>query len=159
MSFYLPKLWPAIRTRLSADATLTAIVPALYMAEGLNTDGNPMPLISYNIVSVTPIDAFKTATDEVTFDVHLFAERAGLGTDGGDIADTMATALNRIRGDWMDQTTRVPTFGLDRYTFTLTGSNCTCTPCERTNGPIEAHEDDTFHWISTFRLYISKAVS
>ena len=157
MSFYLPSLWDAIIDRLVADSTLTAQVPAASMIFGYNSRGLAMPLISINTVSISTQDAFKTATDEVSFDVHLFAEKAGALTAGGDVASNMATALTRIRGDWMDQATRVPSYGLDRYQLTITGG-CTCTPIERVSGPIEAHEDDTYHWISTFRLFISKAV-
>lgn len=157
MSAYEQSLWAAVRNRLTSDATLVSLAGGGIAWEQLPT-GVGIPAITINQTSISNRDAFTTMIDEVNFDVHVWAESAGVGTDGGDPASTCATIMERIRGDWMDQATRIPSFGLDRHQLTLSGSSCLATLMERTTGWVAAHEGTDIHWYMSFHVFISKGI-
>ena len=155
MSYYIPKIWADIIARLKSDTSLTALVPSIFYDRQPNNA--TLPLINVNLASITPGDSFTDFRDLVQFDVHLWMEREGFALDGGDPFNTAATTLERILGDWVEQTGRVPTYGIEHWQPTLTGTGYNSTWVTRSSGPMEEHNEDTLHWIFSFQTYISKA--
>lgn len=73
-------------------------------------------------------------------------------SDGGD---QMQVVWNRVFGDAMLQTGRVPSYGLDRHTLTLPTNplSATCTALIFTgSGDVETPDPDTIAWVMTFKL-------
>jgi len=162
MAFYLPKLWADIRDRLLSDTgeggLRNADAPLVAAADITNIfarAGGGYPSIVYNVASATQTDAFRTATREVTFDVHVLVEEQP--DDGGDPADIGAKILARIAGDWTAQPAGTgPTYGLDRWQPPLSGTGWSASIVEAVDSR-EEHAEGMYHWVETFRVLVSKA--
>jgi len=164
----MPALQSAIWTRLMADNGPTGLFanPGTLLVHGVfftNVPANaPMPYLMVVMVGTTNTDTFRTRSIRVEFDVHTVVARASSNAlepatnDDGLIRG--AAIMERIDGDWDRQTHgTAPTYGLDRYQFSLSGSTqWTCDICEFQECRDES-DDESFHWVQTFRLYVSRA--
>lgn len=156
MSAYEQEFFKAVVDRLNADTTLTGLLNDSIAWEA-GTIGSLLPAITLNQTGTSSVNFLDGMNDEVTFDVHIWAESAGVGTDGGDPASTCATIMNRIRGDWMDQSNKVPTYGLAMHPLVLTGSSCSNSVITNTTGWMADHQGTDLHWYMSFKLFIQKA--
>ena len=145
----------AIRNRLLADTTLTAMLSATgVVAEVANVASYPTvyPYISVNIVSNQHADAFDVDVVDVEVDVHLhFLTAAG--------TDPPTNALQRVYGNALSQAGRVPTYGLHRHILGSVGTSPYAFSAGlvwRSN-QIEDHDEDHYHYIESYKFVMSKA--
>lgn len=158
---YVSRLFSQISTRLEGDSTLMALLPAgATITNDIGLDNPRLPLITFNMVSDTPSDAFRLMASEVAFDLHVWAERLPSAvpsvsgqTDGMVHA---CTIVERVIGDWASQTWATgPTFGLDRWKPDMSTSGYACSMLRRASLRTE-HEDETLHFIIEFRATMSR---
>ncbi len=128
MSLYLPALLQAIQTRLSGDATLltylgTGAATAISTTFGfpaVDPMGTTYPRICIMPISETPDDPFKSRRSLIGIDVMIYAvETPQSGGTGANAQTSLATMLRiheRVMGDFPDQATSIPSYGLDWWT-------------------------------------------
>jgi len=121
--YWMPALLNAIGTRISADTTLTAMlgaptnVTASFPVPAVDPEGTSYPLITFAPVGSINDDTFEGRLELHTIEVHIFHQTMSL-VDSMPLAK-MIQIRDRLLGDWVCQTTRIPTFGLDRWTPTF----------------------------------------
>jgi hypothetical protein len=164
MTAYLPTLSLAIRTRLTADTTLTALVanPTTSFNMGPGLDEAPLPLVHFNFLPPTSNDAFRMSSDEILLDLHVYAERrpgANPPVVYSDAYTHAATICERICGDWHAQTYPTgPTFGLDRWRPDLSAVGWSATTMQVVSRMREVSDmgDEILHFVVEFRLFVSR---
>lgn len=159
MSSYLPKLYQAIGDRLTGDTGTGGLfnVTSPLVTQFRNTviaSSQAFPYLVMNVTTAMNSDGFNLRSHMVTFSIHVYVEEQP--NAGGDSFSTGASIIDRVEGDWDLQSTRIPSFGLDRWVPTLTSSSWTCSQCVLLNSS-EAHDPGVLHWILDFRVYVNKA--
>lgn len=108
----------------------------------------PYPYILVDLVTENQRDAMNARVHEVSFNVHVFVEERFAAANpvqrGGEIN-------GRVLGDWPQQSSRLPTYGLDRYVPPLSGSSWT-PDIIAYQGTTPAHEFGILHWIHAFNI-------
>lgn len=167
MASDLPYLWLAVYNRLTGDtgsgglfASGSNLVRAVYNTRPpVSVEGTSnFPYIVYSVFESDPSEsAFRTRVwrRRVRFDVFVEAE-------ANNTVDAMARGsdiLRRIEGDWEDQATGTgPTFGIDRWKPSLTGSGWTADIFDPVDGGEDhSFEDGYFSWFITYDIRNSKA--
>lgn len=159
MPAFLPKLEADILARAQADTASgglyhasAPIIKGMYNTIApIGDDAVGFPLVVYNLYGVTNENALGTRHFAVDIYFNIWVER-----DGTTAAITRADAiLNRILGDWDEQTTGVPSYGFDRWQPALSGTSWLSTIME-VQEITTAHERELFHWVLNFRTYCSK---
>jgi hypothetical protein len=149
-----PKVWAQIYARLSADSGLLSLLQTTAPGQPApiyNTiapEAAGFPYVLYNIESNLASDAFNARVRELVFQVHTYVQEQLSSADPWQrISDIDA----RITGDWPQQASRLPTYGLDRWTMTLTGSGWVADMCGLLDST-PANELGVFHTIHRFRV-------
>jgi hypothetical protein len=150
----------AIGARLAADTGSgglrngdSPLVTGIYNTAAVSTQ--QLPAIVYTVTSVDFDDSFGDARREVFFDVHIMVP---LVSD--TIADTMKRGgdiLQRVEGDWFEQSDRTPTYGLERHKLSLgVGTSWVAEMIEAQDLSAQ-HEDNVLHWVVTYRVGANRA--
>jgi hypothetical protein len=155
----LVHFYSAVKARAEADTGTgglfagSPLVSAIYSVmapPGLLASGQ-YPYLLTNVVSVTGLDGFTIDHREVVFDIHTVAEMRNGPAIGEYIRE-------RLYGDAMAHADRVPTYGFHRHVLELAEGDFVGGVVEHI-GIAEQHEEDTFHWVDSFRTHISRAGS
>lgn len=170
MSLFTPAIFKAVRDRLAADTTLTGLLAGASAnaitwempQQASDPPSGFYPRVVLEYVADERDEAFKTRRVVYTFEVHIYhRERAASGEDA---VLTMAKIAERIVGDWPDQTSRTPTYGLDRWApdFTAqTGDYATSYAAETMlhTGSVNATDRGSglIEWVLTFQVGLDKA--
>lgn len=140
-----------IRARLVADTTLTAIVPAASIYSEWVPADTALPYIVIMEGVTTNDPHFRTAREVTDFSVHWFVDsRPNTNTPVPVV--TGRSIEVRVKGDWFSQTAgTAPSFGLDRWKPTLTGSGwspdiCLWRQTRRSDPP----DRPVYRWIASF---------
>lgn len=152
-----------VRSRLASDNGTGGLVPSSDpLVTGIwtrrfpnpNANATDYPYIIAYFDAMEGGDTFATEGKRMGLRVEWFVDETASGVDGLERAGAI---LERLVGDWTDQATGVPTYGLHRYTPTLqTGWSA---------GPIyfESASDVSFgdglgviRWEALFSVEISK---
>lgn len=129
MSLYLPALLQAIQTRLTGDATLLALlgtgtgtaITTTFGFPAVDPMGTTYPRIIITPMSETPDDPFKSRRSLIGIDVMIYAlETPPSGATQTSLL-TMLKIHERVMGDFPDQSTGVPSYGLDWWTASFSG--------------------------------------
>jgi hypothetical protein len=115
MSFYGPYVLKAIRDRLVADATLVALLTDPYVVIDEAEQAQQPPYVVLEWITATPDEGFSLRRHNLFIDVHTYVATQ----NDTDYLTTCTSIHNRVLGDWDEQATRVPTYGLDRWKMTL----------------------------------------
>lgn len=159
----MPQIWLAISTRLVADSTLTGLLSnganSLYYGDHPPRQGtaNAYPYITYT-TEETASDPHQDAIvlrRVVRVNIYLARRSTSATLDSVSVA---ASILTRIEGDWFEQSTRVPTYGLDRHLLVLSGSTgwTAGTMTMLTSG--EEHGDDHLHYWIEFEVHSTRRI-
>lgn len=114
MSYWRPGIWDVVVDRMITDATLIAS-PLLNGEKVYVNNAQPgitLPFITLTMVSATPDDMFETRGRLVDIDIHVWVNERTTGIDAGTLR---AGILERIAGDWQEQSNGRPTYGFDRW--------------------------------------------
>lgn len=172
MGLYVPAMWKAVNTRLTGDSTLVALLAGgsansitCYQPTPVAVDSSSAqyPWVYYKLGERRPDDAFATRRHEFEFEVHVMVQERPPSAVTADPITTLAKIEERIIGDWSEQSTRVPSYGLDRYipdVSAQTGDAATNYSPEMIvyNGTIDLSEPGILHWSCSFLWSIDKAV-
>lgn len=133
MSAALPNLWTDVRARLLADTgtgglfnVSTPLVAGLWLVNA--PDSQAMPFLVMSSQALRNDDTFTSRHHVVEFQVSSFIEEEP--ATGYDPFARGASIAGRVLGDWSLQGTRLPSFGLDRWTPALSGSGWSASPVE-----------------------------
>lgn len=173
---FLPALWQAIRTRLTGDATLVALlgssgasnITVTFPFPAVDPSGGSYPKITINPVSVVPDDTFPDRRQVCTLELHIWVEEI-TGTDAEQTTSSLlrlAKIHERVLGDWPYQLVNVqPTYGLDRWKpdfSAQTGDGASDYEAEQIThvdpGMIDLTDSDSGlrHWQLVFRCALNK---
>jgi hypothetical protein len=164
----------AIQTRLAADTAVTNGLTVLlgsngagnirttYAAPAVDPTGTTYPLVQVWPMSDNVDDSFEGRRLECLYNVRASVAK-NAATSGYDPVLLLMRIHERIVGDWPDQVTRVPSYGLDRWQadFTAqTGFGATTYAAETMeytgyNGVFD-DEDTIMRWDLTFRVGLNK---
>lgn len=130
-------------------ATQTGAIDALY------------PYMVYSLISAdTGEDGFTSDSVSTDWRLHVFDDKKNTAT-GAEGALRSLGILNRLFGDALAQSNRVPTFGFHRHQLSLTVTGDASAPwaagvceIERLNSN---HDEDAYHWIYTMRVRQSRS--
>lgn len=119
-----------------------------------STAASAYPYIIFNAETSENVDSFNTAVVDARFSVHTYVAEE----DASGIAPWSRgkAIVARVRGDWDAQAGRTPSFGLDRWQPTLTGSGWSASIVV-SDTEMEQHEEGVMHWVQSFRCLVSKA--
>ena len=141
-----------IRARLVADAVLAGYVSTRIAYFTLPAD-TVYPSITFNVVSETNQDAFQTRVVELVFDVHIWVEEMPQSNAYIGYERARQIAL-RVAGDWDQQASRVPSYGLARWQPTAgNGFNYTLIVGEQ---EVDQTEPGLIHLIQTYSVFMSR---
>lgn len=158
MGYYLPKLQHAIRNRLVGDSTLRgAIASGSIRWNELDRDTS-VPTIALVLTGADPeLEGFDLAGKMVDVDVHVFVPSQSDNSSTPTVAaSTIATAGDRIEGDWDEQTIdAAPSYGLNRWQPVLSGTNWECTHMRWITTSV-LDEPGLLHHVHTFRCFPNK---
>lgn len=130
-----------------ADGTLVAITPA---AQFTNLFGDPtlvFPYVVYRVSADDQIDAQTTRVENVNIEFWIYDKAENGRTN-------CQTILTRLIGDWPAQSTRVPSFGFDRWVPDLSSAGWGTGGMFKT-GESTQHEVDVLCYTITFRCTAS----
>lgn len=121
MALYAPALYKAIHARLTGDATLagflgnsTASVRAQFPNDAVDPSGTTFPLVTFYIASEEVAnEGLDTRIIDYMVEFHLYVEAQPAA--GGDSLLVLEKIKERIMGDWPEQATKAPSYGLDRW--------------------------------------------
>ncbi len=165
MSLFIPAIWKAIDTRLTGDASLLTLlgsngannVRLAFPMPAVDPPGTTFPLVVFRFRSADVDDGFGTRRYNMTFDLDLYCEAKPLA--GGTSWLTMAKIHERVIGDWPNQSSRTPTYGLDRWIpdfSAQTGDAATTYAPEAMchTGTVDASDetDNYVKWVATFTI-------
>jgi len=159
MGYYLPKLQQVIRTRLVGDSTLRGQIASGSVRWNELDRDTAVPYIALVLTGTDPeVEGFKLAGKQVDVDVHIFVPSQNDNASTPTVAaSTLATVSDRIEGDWDEQTgIASPTYGLNRWQPTLTGTNWNCTHMQWITTSV-LDEPGLLHHVHTFRCFPNKA--
>lgn len=130
---------------------------------GANTsaDSSLFPYVVYNFVSgSTEEDGFDSDSCEMAWDVHVwdFKQHSNSSAPGAQRSSGM---VDRLFGDAIAQSNRVPTYGLHRHQLSLSVTGSASAPWATgvvavtdINAP---HEADFYHWVITLKIGQARA--
>jgi hypothetical protein len=164
----------AMQTRLSGDTTPTDGLTVLlgtnaagnirttYAQPATDPEGTTYPLVQMWPMSDQVDDSFNGRRLECLFNVRASVAKTS-GTSGYDPVLMLMRIHERIVGDWPDQSSRVPSYGLDRWQADLTvgtGFGATTYAAEMMvymgyNGVFD-DEDSIMRWDMTFKVGLNK---
>jgi hypothetical protein len=166
MAHWMPALQKAIWDRFRADngagglwASGSELIGGVYMTNAPENASGSHIVVA--VVGTGREDAFRTRQVLVEVDFHTKVPRpSSLGQDPSTADDGLvagAIIMERIDGDWDRQPAGTPpTYGFDRYRLTLAGT----TPWTADIMEFQEARDETdaawFHWVQTFRVYVSR---
>lgn len=144
-----------IRARLVADSTLTGLLGAATSVFNQYTPPDTVfPFVWYVMENTENVEAFRTASIECSFSVHWAVEERSNSYD--PVARGRAIEA-RVFGDWHLQSAgTAPTYGLNRWQPTLTGSGWSSGIVEW-EGTRPDHSEGVMSWYQEFKVRISKA--
>lgn len=113
------------------------------------------PYLVFTIETDVQLDGYAYDMFEANIDFHVW-----------DVAESTVSAVRsltiveRLFGDGIAQSTRIPSYGFHRHTLVLTTTGHASAPwvagqMQRV-GSAQAHEDDVYHWIETYRVNVSR---
>lgn len=157
MASYLPILYQAIGDRLTGDTGTGGLfnsgTPLVTQLRNTVIDqGQAFPYLVMRCQGGDVEDGFSVRTHKVSVTIDAYIEEQP--ASGYDPFDRGSKILDRVEGDWDLQSTRVPSFGLDRFTPTL-ANNWYAGPFQMLRVR-EAHEPGVLHWIMDFEILVSK---
>lgn len=130
MALFTPALLKAINARLSGDTGASGLTPLLGNGATSVRTSFPPPAVdppgtTYPLVTITPVadavdDTFDGRFLKYEIEVRLFVEEQA-ATQSVDTLLVMLKMHERVVGDWPEQSTRVPSYGLDRWQPDFTG--------------------------------------
>lgn len=151
-------IYNAIATRLQADTgsgglfnATSALVFGLFNNYASGELFFPLLVVDVGIVND---DAFASDILEVTIIVHTFTAASFAAVDN------YSSILDRIYGNAVQQSGRVPTYGLHRWSMTLSGG-WTASPLHQVDMRQLPSEDEqvAYHFIQTFKTIVSRTAS
>lgn len=144
-----------IRTRLTGDTTLTALLGATSSVFNQYVPPDTaFPYVWYVIENSENVETFRTASIEVSFSVHWAVEERANAYD--PIARARAIEL-RLFGDWYAQSAgTAPTYGLNRWQPTLSGSGWSA-DIVSWQGTRPNHAEGVMAWYQEYTVRLSKA--
>lgn len=149
----------AVQTRLTGDATLVALLgtsPAIYQSLPKTAYSGQYPFVVWNRDDSAPQDGFNQNMDLVNFTVKVELESDG--TYGSDSPQQrMDLILKRVKGDWEEQATRAPSYGLDRWVpGALASTGYSVIAVQRSFGPTDGQNDELLTRVIGFRAWMFK---
>jgi hypothetical protein len=102
-----------IRARALADTTLTALIGQRFYL-GVAPKNATYPYIVMTIPNVEVMDSFDVPNWKATFRLTVYAQADALNASAS-ATSTLSTIIDRLNGDWQDQTGNAPSYGLHRY--------------------------------------------
>jgi hypothetical protein len=155
MSYPVPQIFKLIRDRLTGDATLTGYLGAtgsVFWNEAPSETA--LAYVVLNQVSTERDDGFRGRGRRMTFDVHVFVRETSSGLDS---VTRVANIMDRIDGDWDEQNaTTAPTYGLDRFRPSLTGTGAWSADIIEYVGDRDASEPGFRHYVMTYTVGLYK---
>lgn len=154
MAQLFPVVMDQVYTCLSGDGTLVGLLAAITPGQRvpiyayLAPEQQGYPFIVCTVESNTASDAFNARVRELVFQVHSYVQEQ---MGGDDPWQTIANIDQRIIGDWPQQASRLPTYGLDRWTPNVTATGWTSDMCGLLDST-PANELGVFHTIHRFRV-------
>lgn len=171
MGSYVPAIWKAVGDRLAGDSTLVALL-AGGSANSITsfipspaTDASAVyPWVTFKIrnIAVSGDEPFETRAHDIAFSVLLLVQERPVSSVSTDPLITIAKIQERIVGDWSEQSTRVPSYGLDRWQPDFTSytgdAASTYSPVQilYESTDCDAGEPGLHIWDMSFRLTINK---
>lgn len=140
----------AIQARAATDGTLVALVGGSGLPQFTNMFGPSnlvYPYVVYTVRETVSMDSFTKRVSECEIEFHVFDEVANGNANAQAI-------LVRILGDWPAQSTRVPSFGFDRWRPDLSSAGWDTGMMEKT-GAGTAHERDVLHYFEQYKAYVT----
>lgn len=170
MGLYVPALWKAVGDRLAGDSTLVALLAGgsansitSYLPQPATDASASYPWVTFRLIdrSVAESEPFETRNHIVTFSVLLFVQERPVSSVSTDPLVTLAKIEERVLGDWSEQSTRVPTYGLDRWQPDFSGHTgdavSTYSPTEILyQGTSDQSESGLLSWELSFQVQINK---
>lgn len=159
MGYYLASMMGAVYTRLNGDTgtgglrnVASPLIEAVHVYRA--PTNATLPYVTFNTSATNAEhEGFRTRVRSVTIDVHTWVQRAATGYNPLDRCDLI---MARIIGDWPDQLSGTgPTFGLDRWQPTLTGTGWEASIFDFVEEFDASEEEDRFHFIQTLQLLVS----
>lgn len=145
-----------ISARLLADTTLTGLLgssSAIY--NQYVPDETAFPYVYYVVTSAASGDGFRLGKMDYMIDVHWCVEERSNANSYDPVVRGRAIEV-RIFGDWLSQSAgTAPTYGINRWQPTLTGSGWSASVCVFKDARPE-HTDGLMHWIHRYSLVVSK---
>lgn len=140
----------AIITRLRADATLVALMPSgsnTYISTNLGPSTSVYPYVVLEVTDEENSNAFRSDGTEFTATIHILDN-----LQSGQVPSR--SIIERIRGE----ASRTPSYGLNRHSLVLGGSEWVGSVMLRRGGTTQ-HDRDTLHYIETYTGHTTRAVS
>ncbi len=144
----------------AAQRLINAITYTYEGRDAMSGIKTAMPYVAFDVPSAEQVDGFTHDLQEIYFRFHVWYHF----TRNKDAAITAAgTICDRLYGNALAVSTRIPTYGFHRHKLVLTITGDTATPwtagvCYRT-GSNEAHENDALHFIETYRVNMARVVA
>lgn len=149
----VPAIEAEIYSRLDGDSTLTALLGGTANQEIFNTlapESARFPFVVFVVTGEQQEDTFET--DEVTMTVAV----AVYGAWPADYT-ACASIVDRIYGDAVDQSDRVPTYGLHRWSMGTVSGDTSWTASEmRRLSSQTQHTDEALVYVDTYEVSLSK---
>lgn len=153
----ITKLAEAIRARALADTgtgglfnVANPLVTGIYKDKAMGNLANSYPYIVFNIVDISNVDAFSVAVREVIVRFAIYSKDEAGGASRSAIVD-------RVLGNWLTASGRVPTYGYDRHALSISGGWSASAMIYQ--GFAEETDSKITQTVLEFRVYISKTAS
>lgn len=155
----LVALWTAIRARAVADTgtgglfnVATPLVTGIYNTVAPPGLESSYPYIIFNVANLEQRDAFNVDIVDVTvrFTVINLIEQS---TTSG-MAEC-AAIIDRLYGDGIDRTDRIPTYGFHRHKLVIASGDWVADTMRRTS-QAQQHDVDHYEFIEEYRLLLSR---
>lgn len=154
-------LWIAIRNRaLDDDGAGGLFAPGAALISGIYENAAPtaaqLPIVIYDLVAMNQIDAFRAAVYDVEIRFNIYVKQDQVVST--EASATASKIINRIRGDWQDQS-GAPTYGFHRWTAgTLSSSEWSARDCRHQNSRAE-HTAEVLHYIESYRIVAQQSAA
>jgi hypothetical protein len=114
MAYYKPGIWDTIVDRLVGDATLigASLLNGSKIYVNQAPPGTALPYITLTLINGQPDDMFTTRGRICLIDINVWVQERTTTVDAGAIR---AGILERIDGDWQEQSSGDPSYGLDHW--------------------------------------------
>ena len=155
----LAALWVAVRNRaLDDDGVAGLFAPGAPLISGIYEniwpDNAQLPIVVYDVAAMDQIDAFRAAVYFVDFRFSVYVQQDPVISTAASA--TASKIINRLRGDWQDQS-GAPTFGFHRWTHgSLASSDWSARDCRHIGSRAE-HTEDVLHYVESYRVIVQQA--